>query len=99
MVASNNAEILGTVVIVVVVVGTFLHRHAKSCKNFKVNFHNGWKKIYKQFPFDNQNIDIKQSLDTHLEALSMWWQRLFSFWKLLLLGEIYGSNMVLNYRL
>ena len=72
LVASNNAEIFGTVVIVVVVVGIFLHRHAKSCKIFKVNFHNVWKKIYKQFPFDNQNIDIKQPLDTHLEALSMW---------------------------
>ena len=72
LVASNNAEILGTVVIVVVVVGIFLHRHAKSCKIFKVNFHNVWKKIYKQFPFDNQNIDVKQPLKTHLEALSMW---------------------------
>ena len=49
LVASNNAEILGTVVIVVVVVGIFLHRHAKSCKIFKVNFHNVWKKYTNNF--------------------------------------------------
>ena len=48
LVASNNAKILGTVVIVVVV-GIFLYRHAKSSKIIKVNFHNVCEKYSSNF--------------------------------------------------
>ena len=49
------------------------------------------RKIYKHFCFDYQNMDIQLPLKTHLDALSAWWQRVFSIWKLLLSDDFKGQ--------